>query len=736
MANNNLVFEERSFRSFLTKYEVVIPMVQRDYAQGRKTDDVNRVRTRFLNAIKKHLEPSAAVMKMDFVYGECTVVKNEDGEVVKRIITPLDGQQRLTTLYLLHWFATQKEGISEKEAAFLKHFTYDIRPSSRDFCQHLMDFKPQTDRPISQQIVDQYWFMAEWNNDPTITSMLVMLDAIKEHFEDIPNLWKLLTDENNKRIIFYFLPLKDNGLSDELYIKMNSRGKKLTPFEHFKAEYESIYERDSDESNEINHKFDVEWIDIFFPYRNEDDTVDKEFMRYFFYISHILCYQQSIKKSNDEFELIKLLYSDKDDEGNRNPHAEENRDYIKNSLDCWYHMTKNGGIDSFFDRYLSCDTYERGKVATYKTIEEYRNKDGKCVQNYFKACIKLYQVNNYFSNSDFLFLYGIITYLMNQDKIEESRFVERLRVLRNLIMNSYAGEIRAEAMGKLLDDVNALMTKGLEQMPESLTFNGIQVEEERRKLQKREELSPDDVERMYKFEDNPLIFGYVSGLGLEHLDLVDSFCNLFSDADYKLIHRALISVGDYTQKKGDHYYMGNRNRSTWIDLFHGRSREYFSESMEVLRELLRRMKDKNLQDIIDEFIKSQEDKGTYSWRYYFAKYDSMLRGSEGELVWLDSDYSVTTLNKHQWNGQHWDSFLNVICDEITGKYDKDAVRLGNYGENLSIQNPLSSLSSIPNGFTYYCGSESEDWLVSQNEDGEDMEDRVQMAIDKIAHIIK
>ena len=44
MAIDNREYEKHSFKSFLEQYHVVIPMVQRDYAQGRTTDDVNRVR--------------------------------------------------------------------------------------------------------------------------------------------------------------------------------------------------------------------------------------------------------------------------------------------------------------------------------------------------------------------------------------------------------------------------------------------------------------------------------------------------------------------------------------------------------------------------------------------------------------------------------------------------------------------------------------------------------------------
>ena len=292
MVTENKESKPFSFKSFLEQYHVVIPMVQRDYAQGRTTDDVTRVRNRFLDAIKSYLvksEDDNDVMKMDFIYGEKELVWSTTtaNKLEKIIVTPLDGQQRLTTLYLLHWYAAKKGVVEASNYEFLNNFTYDIRPSSRDFCSHLLHYVPDWSLSFHDQLVDQNWFMGEWLNDPTVIGMLVMLDSINDKFGNIANLWEILTGEK-ARIVFYFLPLSENGLSDELYIKMNSRGKKLTAFEHFKAEYEDLYEKDSDEARTVNHKFDVEWADTFFPYRNQDDIVDNEFMKYFFYVSHII----------------------------------------------------------------------------------------------------------------------------------------------------------------------------------------------------------------------------------------------------------------------------------------------------------------------------------------------------------------------------------------------------------------------------------------------------------------
>lgn len=735
MVTENKESKPFSFKSFLEQYHVVIPMVQRDYAQGRTTDDVTRVRNRFLDAIKSYLvksEDDNDVMKMDFIYGETEQVRSTTtaNKQEKIIVTPLDGQQRLTTLYLLHWYAAKKGVVEASNYEFLNNFTYDIRPSSRDFCSHLLQYVPDWSLSFHDQLVDQNWFMGEWLNDPTVIGMLVMLDSINYKFGNIANLWEILTGEK-ARIVFYFLPLSENGLSDELYIKMNSRGKKLTAFEHFKAEYEDLYEKDSDEARTVNHKFDVEWADTFFPYRNQDDIVDNEFMKYFFYVSHILCYEQGIKKSNDEFELIKLIYSD-------SPNAVANRKYFEDAFDSWYRVMKDyGSIDNFFAKYLSGFTYEKGKVTTFKSVYEYLD-----TQNFFHACVKLYQVNNNFSYSDFLFLYGIITYLINKDAIKEDEFIDRLRTLRNLIWNSNSGEIRGDAdyMKDLLCEVKDLMLADVINKELSHKFNGIQIDEEIEKKEKKQEL---DIENLHKFEDHPLIYGYASGLGYDNLGLVDTFASLFdSTPEFVKIHRAMLAIDNYMQTDSNRYYMGNHNRSTWSQLLHkSRNRNNFEKTMAVLRMLLQRIKNgESLDIIINKYLSEKEEEQTFDWRYYFVKYPDMLRGADGELTWDDSnDYICTTLNKHQFNGQHWNPFLNVIYQNLSDKLrDKDGneiIRLENYGDDLIIQKPIASIGATGTGFIYYHQDTSKPWDVEQ-EDSLDKVDRVAFAITKIKKIVQ
>ena len=103
------IFETDSLPVKVSK--IVIPIIQRDYAQGRENPEVNRVRNRFLDSLYGAVTEHP--ITLDFVYGDI----DENG-----IMTPLDGQQRLTTLFLLHWYAAKKEHIPESEWAFLYNF--------------------------------------------------------------------------------------------------------------------------------------------------------------------------------------------------------------------------------------------------------------------------------------------------------------------------------------------------------------------------------------------------------------------------------------------------------------------------------------------------------------------------------------------------------------------------------------------------------------------------------------
>ena len=105
---------------------------------------------------------------------------------------------------------------------------------------------------ISEQILDSKWFFISWKHDSTIRAMLRTIDTIHYVFKDVDDIWESLV--NRKNIVFHLLILENFGLSDDLYIKMNARGRLLTPFENLKAEIQDKSTKNGWESsrNEID----------------------------------------------------------------------------------------------------------------------------------------------------------------------------------------------------------------------------------------------------------------------------------------------------------------------------------------------------------------------------------------------------------------------------------------------------------------------------------------------------
>ena len=287
-----------TFWNYIQNNHIEIPIIQRDYAQGRLGKEY--LRRSFLGDLKKALDNEPpfkdSEMKLDFVYGS-----TENGK-----LNPLDGQQRLTTLWLLHWYVALRAGLFYQACPILKKFSYETRISSREFCEQLCEPKNfeyfSVDEGIVDYITNQTWFYSTWKQDPTIQAMLRMLsgtiikdkngDDIVDGIEEIfictrqpkfNEYWRILCSDKCP-IKFYHLALTDFGLSDDLYIKMNARGKQLTPFENFKADLigyikkRTEEEQDDDESGKwsslldpssgIPIQMDKGWTDIFWKNRS------------------------------------------------------------------------------------------------------------------------------------------------------------------------------------------------------------------------------------------------------------------------------------------------------------------------------------------------------------------------------------------------------------------------------------------------------------------------------------
>ncbi|MCX7955447.1 MAG: DUF262 domain-containing protein [Bacteroidales bacterium] len=294
MEHNIKSGETLTFYQLIRRYKILIPIIQRDYAQGREKE--KEIRENFLNALYVYLDEEIPYRDLDFIYG---YLRNNDSEFI-----PLDGQQRLTTLFLLHWYLYNISDNNKLKEAFKKaiqdnnksRFIYETRISSTDFFNEIVkfqfDLKELENNSLSSIIKNCSWYHLSWNYDSTIQGVLVMLDSIHKKFKDSKHFFELLLQDENPIITFKFLNLMDFHLSDDLYIRMNSRGRLLTNFENFKAQFEGYLSKikckkqldgkEIEVSKYFSYKIDTEWADFFWKFRNtQNNLFDDELMNFF-----------------------------------------------------------------------------------------------------------------------------------------------------------------------------------------------------------------------------------------------------------------------------------------------------------------------------------------------------------------------------------------------------------------------------------------------------------------------
>ncbi len=279
--------------SLLGDHDVSIPLFQRDYAQGR--DDAVYVRRAFLKRLRDAVDEwreTSAPLVLDFVYGP----------MESNVFWPLDGQQRLTTLWLLHWYLAFRSGEPTMKASrnFLRRFSYETRDSARRFCGMLVDLpadNPPAIGNLATWIRDRIVFEEAFLRDPTVTAMLHMIggedpnepagdDTLEGVFGGVDSKRQQIRLESLRRGSVKFhvhLMSETDGISpDDLYVKMNARGKPLTDFENFKADLVSIAGSDPVFASNLDNA----WTDLFWTRRFQDSesgrySIDGIYLEFF-----------------------------------------------------------------------------------------------------------------------------------------------------------------------------------------------------------------------------------------------------------------------------------------------------------------------------------------------------------------------------------------------------------------------------------------------------------------------
>lgn len=275
---------------------IIIPKIQRDYAQGRSMEvDIRAARIR-KKLLKDIFYMGEQGLDFQIVFGSEEIRSEISSNNPRpKVFIPIDGQQRLTTLFLLSLYRDKSHRKQDIPVAFL----YETRRAATDFCAAIVknDWIGFPNNSPKKVILNSTWFKQYWLQDPTVDAMLRMLDGIHKmeetsgHFPDID------------KIHFSYFNIGLASRSDEIYLKMNTRGKELTQFENLKATIEKKFGYTEFEEKELwatwKKKIDSIWIDGFWNVDHPTIVPDSRILRFIANALFIrLCREDVFKELN------------------------------------------------------------------------------------------------------------------------------------------------------------------------------------------------------------------------------------------------------------------------------------------------------------------------------------------------------------------------------------------------------------------------------------------------------
>lgn len=722
-----------TFWKLINEYKIEIPIIQRDYAQGRNVDKIPQIRKDFLRNLYNAVNDEDFCLDFDFVYGSI-----EESNKLKKLI-PLDGQQRLTTLFLLYWYLATKDGQADEVKDILSRFSYETRISSRDFCHALVekgiDFKKinmqYENAMLSDLIKDASWFYMSWSKDPTIKAMLVMLDDIHKEFKNTENCFEKLKRDitSNPPVTFRFLELKNFGLTDNLYIKMNARGKALTDFENFKAKFSQVLsEYHPEKVLDYSKKIDNEWTDIFWKYKeSKNNTIDNPFMRYIYFITEMLYVlntntklptttpfiynYKNVPKIN--YDLIKVVYNQK-----------ENIEFLIDSLDFWTNISMDP--DEFMEKIFSKE-YAKGKIVIF---------DGK--SNLWNICLS----EETFDIAEKTILFSLIKRCVSlNDYSITVDLVDYIRVVRNLMLRvrqamktKYTSNLRFEFMKRQLSDICNLLIGNINvyQILATPDFSLPGFANDASEIEKAKLIitNPALKEPIHKLEDNNLFRGCIDNF-LEilkenpNIDLNSEITNIWASNNSLLIE-ALLTAGDYSftigySALGTRKYFGNVGEWNLLLTRTGNEldkiKKIFKHFIEKYRLTIGTEAKQKLEQIVQDYIQ----KAKKDWRYYFIKYEKFLGDKKNIFAWKN-DYEIRKLDGNSLLTYHINPYVKTVADIISNKSIcdvQDSYGIHGDASPLKLKNDITLEClrdgwkiRFPEGYNSKCNNDEYKTLVS------------------------
>ena len=242
MDNNFISGEEYNLKDiFGGQVKIVIPDLQRDYCWGLETYDRNKKRqgelvTQFVRRlIEEYNLEQNDFMSLGLLYGY---------ESPKGQIQLCDGQQRLTTLYLLLGVLNRMVSNDELPSLLMSDFEktddqepqllYAIRESTLYFLSDLTYHYFLDKENI--EITNTDWYYSEYEQDASIQAIIGAVNRIEkilgeqQEYIDLNQFSKFVI--NNLRFVYFDMGDRQHG--EETFVVINTTGEPLTATENLK----------------------------------------------------------------------------------------------------------------------------------------------------------------------------------------------------------------------------------------------------------------------------------------------------------------------------------------------------------------------------------------------------------------------------------------------------------------------------------------------------------------------
>ena len=673
--------EERNLSGMLAS-DVVIPEIQREYVWGRN----ERVLCQFIEELKLKKQ-----LNIGFIYSYKPYEKLNE-------IFLIDGQQRITTLVLIAYYAAIKDNKLREFKELMKidgtnpAFSYRVRTCTKEFMLEL--FRNIDNLDDLRKIENQKWFLDRYKVDMSISSMIDAIKIIDKNLKDNDNLYDYIVED----VKFWYFNVGETSQGEELYITMNSRGEALSDAEQIKPIlFEKVPSSDK-------HKYGKLWDEIeeyFYNLKPIDkgievvDTMMNKFIQLILQIENItekyIGGASNTKFTGNEIQKISLEKIEYYFEALKIINLKFRVENTKSLLSCFYEEPQKDGflfplaalLKSVYiiieniglqSEYHISSIQQRELLRLYKII---RNSVRRGTIKYVPL-LKL--LSEYKGEPIYEFL---INYHQPENEANHVLSIHEMQKIR-IISNSESIEKTEEAFWAAQESLSYLLVGSLKPLIEPI---------------KDEKWTANT---LAKFEKRKQITANI--FSTENIKKLLSTVHKVGDIDNSLIARALLTFGDYKIKiGGDNYSLGYNQY--WKNIFKS------EKGVIVLSCLITKVIEldidtlyNSLNTIIVESIQNY-DLNKKDSRYYFIKYPNTLHAMhEGYNVvtlrggW--SDYRIEVLKKERFSSYHLNPFLAHVRDNLD---IPERVPGSDDFLQCGIGNAYSQIN-LPNGIKITCDS--------------------------------